>query len=269
MKLRVLSDIHLELTAGWDLPVPAERPDFDALIIAGDLMPGMEKGVKWLAERVKDKPVVYIAGNHEGYGTDIDMTWNKAKDAARGTNVLVMENETIVIDGVRVIAGTLWTDFQLFGDPAAAMRAAGARMNDYRRIATDDHARRLVPLDTLTRHHATRTYIDRELAQSFAGPTVVVTHHAPYPGAVRRGHESDIISAAYVSDLTKLIERRQPDVWIYGHTHQSDDTLLGRTRIISNAKGYGPHPTLRRTTWENAAFDPMFTIDVAACGNAA
>jgi predicted phosphodiesterase len=254
MKLWILSDIHTELTTDWDLPVPGQQPDFDVLIVAGDLMPGMEKGVHWLADRVKDKPVVYIAGNHEGYGTDLEVTWSKAKDAARGTNILVMENETIIIDGVRVIAGTLWTDFQLFGNPEVAMLAAGAGMNDYRRIAMDDHSRRLDPSDTLSRHRATVNYIEGELARAHDGPTVVVTH------------ENDILSAAYVTDLGALILRCQPDLWVFGHTHQSDDTRIGRTRIVSNAKGYGPHPALRRTTWENPAFDPTFTVDIATSG---
>jgi predicted phosphodiesterase len=266
MKLWIMSDIHTELTTDWDLPVPGQQPDFDVLIVAGDLMPGMEKGVHWLADRVKDKPVVYIAGNHEGYGTDLEVTWSKAKDAARGTNILVMENETIIIDGVRVIAGTLWTDFQLFGNPEVAMLAAGAGMNDYRRIAMDDHSRRLDPSDTLSRHRATVNYIEGELARAHDGPTVVVTHHAPYRGAIRRGHENDILSAAYVTDLGALILRCQTDLWVFGHTHQSDDTRIGRTRIVSNAKGYGPHPALRRTTWENPAFDPTFTVDIATSG---
>ena len=196
------------------------------------------------------------------YGTDIDRTLQKAKAAAAGTNVFVMENETVLIEGVRFVAGTLWTDFKLFGDPEAAMRAAGAQMNDYRLIRTDGHARPLHPTDTLARHRITRAYIGSELARAFAGPTVVVTHHGPYRAAMRHGHEHDIISAAYVSDLSSLIERYQPDVWIYGHTHQSDDTMIGRTRIVSNSKGYGPHPALRLTTLENPTFDPTFVIEV-------
>jgi hypothetical protein len=173
-----------------------------------------------------------------------------------------MGNETVVIEGVCFVAATLWTDFNLFGAPEAAMRVAGAQMNDYRLIRTDGHARPLYPTDTLARHRFTRDYVDRELARAFAGPTIVVTHHGPYRAAMRRGHEHDIISAAYVSDLSSLIERYQPDVWIYGHTHQSHDTMIGRTRIVQNSKGYGPHPALRLTTWENPEFDPRFVIEV-------
>jgi hypothetical protein len=40
-----LSDIHLELTRGCDLPSGGARPDFDVLIITGDLIPRAERGV--------------------------------------------------------------------------------------------------------------------------------------------------------------------------------------------------------------------------------
>ena len=70
----VVSDLHLELTRGWDLPSGGTRPRFDAMIVAGDLVPRMERGVAWLLERVPDRPVIYIAGNHEGYGCDVDRT---------------------------------------------------------------------------------------------------------------------------------------------------------------------------------------------------
>ena len=77
--LWILSDLHLELTRGWDLPSGDARPRFDVLVVAGDLVPRMERGVAWLRERVPDRPVIYVAGNHEGYGCDVDRTVEKAK----------------------------------------------------------------------------------------------------------------------------------------------------------------------------------------------
>jgi 3',5'-cyclic AMP phosphodiesterase CpdA len=44
MRIWEISDIHVELTHGWDLRGPGERPDFDVLVIAGDLIPRMERG---------------------------------------------------------------------------------------------------------------------------------------------------------------------------------------------------------------------------------
>jgi predicted phosphodiesterase len=94
MRLWVMSDLHLELSGGWDLPSDG-RPDFDALAIAGDLIPHQEPGVKWLRERVPDEPVIYVPGNHEAYGTDIDRTLEKTQEAAVGSQIFVLEREAI------------------------------------------------------------------------------------------------------------------------------------------------------------------------------
>jgi hypothetical protein len=42
-------------------------------------------------------------------------------------------------------------------------------------------------------------------------------------------------------DMVKLIEKYQPALWVYGHTHECDDQTIGQTRIISNQLGY-PDP---------------------------
>jgi 3',5'-cyclic AMP phosphodiesterase CpdA len=45
MPLWILSDLHLEFTPGWELPSADARPRFDVLVVAGDLIPRMERGV--------------------------------------------------------------------------------------------------------------------------------------------------------------------------------------------------------------------------------
>jgi predicted phosphodiesterase len=262
MKIWVLADIHTELTHGWDLPGPAERPDFDVLVMAGDLVPGMERGVKWLRDRVADRPVIYIPGNHEAYRADIDRTVEKAKAAAAGTNIHVLQNEAVVIGGARFICATLWTDFSLFGDPEAAANAAHSQMNDYKRIRTEHYGRRLRPFDTWRRHQESRAFINQELAAQVDGPRVVVSHHGPHRDALRPGTEHDILSAAYTSDLEEMIVAGGADAWIYGHLHISDDRMIGRTRVVSNSKGYGPDLRAGLRTWDNRQFDPNFVIEV-------
>jgi predicted phosphodiesterase len=93
VRLWVMSDLHLELTRGWDLPSGDTRPEFDVMVVAGDLIPKAERGVRWLLERVPDRPVIYLLGNHESYGTDIDRTLEKAKAAAAGTCVHVVQDD--------------------------------------------------------------------------------------------------------------------------------------------------------------------------------
>ena len=83
--------------------------------------------------------------------------------------------------------------------------------------------------------------------------------------------DEEILTAAYRSDLTPLMwpapnegtrnSLRPADLWIYGHTHESEDVTIGYTRVVSNAKGYGPSLP-RHRTWDNARFDPNFVIEI-------
>ncbi|MBV5268846.1 MAG: metallophosphoesterase [Afipia sp.] len=256
MLLWVMSDLHVELTRGWDLPAGAARPHFDVLVVAGDLMPRMERGVKWLLERVTDHPVIYVAGNHEAYGTDLDRTIEKARIAAAGTNVYILENDSVIISGTVFLGAIGWTDFNLFGNPERAMRIAGEAMNDYRRIRVENYTRRLRPMHTLGRHLQTRAFLQRELAKPKTLPRVAITHMGFHAEAIRRGFEHDLSSAAY----TSADPIAGADLWIYGHTHESRDFRAGATRVVSNAKGYGPWRP--NESWENPDFDPALVIEI-------
>jgi predicted phosphodiesterase len=252
----------MELTHGWDLPAAGDRPQYDVLIIAGDLMPGMDRGVRWLLQRV-EKPVIYLAGNHEAYGQDLDRTVEKARIAAAGTNVHVVQNDVVQISDptgsgkVFFYGATGWTDFNLFGDPERAMRVAGDVMNDYKKIRVNSYSQRLRPVHTLARHRETRAFLERELKKPKLGRRVVATHmcfHAPE--GIRANHEDDPISAAYASRA----HIEGADLWIYGHSHETRDFMVGDTRVVSNAKGYGPWG--RALTWDNREFDPKFVVEI-------
>ena len=182
MRLWIISDLHLELTRGWDLPAPKERPDYDVLVVAGDLITRMDRGVAWLRDRVTDRPVIYVSGNHEAYGQDIDRTIEKARVAANGSNVHVLENDAVTID-TTFIGCTLWTDFDLFDDAEYAMSVAAETMNDYRKIRIQNYALRLRPKHTLKKHRESRDFIASELRKPKTGPRVVVTHMGPHAPA--------------------------------------------------------------------------------------
>lgn len=280
MLLWILSDLHVELTRGWDLPPPAERPRFDVLVVAGDLIPRADRGVRWLLERVPDKPVVYVPGNHEAYGVDIDRTVEKAMEAAEGTKVFVLQNRWIRLGEVVFAGATLWTDFELFGDVNRAMTVAADNMNDFRKIRVNRYVERFRPPHALARHRESRAFLEAELRNRRGEKLVVATHHAPMPGrAYRLGHhypgsrlsDEEVLTAAYRSDLTELMwpapiadgknALRPADLWIHGHTHESEDVTIGHTRIVSNAKGYGPWLPKWRA-WDNPRFDPNSVIEI-------
>jgi len=137
------------------------------------------------------------------------------------------------------------------------MRAASDGLNDHRRItwAKQPEWRRFRPIEAATLHKRSRAFIEAELAKPFAGPTVVVTHHAPHANSMHSRYGSDLLSAAYVSDLTALIEAGQPNLWVHGHVHESFDYRVGVTRVICNPHGYGN---------ENKNFDPGLVVELTS-----
>lgn len=258
MRLWFFSDLHLEMSPQWQLPWP--RPTFDVLVVAGDLITRAERGVKWLLENVLDEPAVYVLGNHEAYGQDINRTLEKARQLATGTNVHVLENDSVQINGVEFAGGTLWTDFMLFGPDrkTACMQAAAEGMNDFRRIRKDNYLRRFLPEDALARHKITVAFLRWRASRSPNRPRVIVTHHRP----VRTVATDDPLEAAYSSSLDDLIITLRAQVWICGHVHESEDRMIGTTRLVSNPKGYGPFPGQHSGLLQNRNFNPSLTIDI-------
>lgn len=230
MKIGVLSDLHLP-TYGTQLQ-PAQA--CDVMILAGDIAEGLA-GIAW-AETVYTCPIIYVIGNHEFYGHDMDVLDRQLQERVEGTNITLLRDAMTVIAGVRFIGATLWTDFELFGTPEVSAHFARSGMNDYKVIGKGGGA--LMPADTRALHRASRAYLERTLAEPFAGKTVVVTHHAPSPKSVAPRFLGDPFTPCFVSDLETLVAASGAALWIHGHVHDSFDYTLGQTRVLCNPKGY-------------------------------
>lgn len=55
-----------------------------------------------------------MPGNHEFCDHDIGFT-NELKETSL-SNIHVLNNDAIVLNGVRFLGSTLWTDFRLYGE---------------------------------------------------------------------------------------------------------------------------------------------------------
>lgn len=175
MRLHVLSDLHLE--HGAFVPPPV---DADVLVLAGDVASGT-RGVAYARRWARGRPVVYVAGNHEHYGQRLPALTAELRRAAAGSQVHLLENEELVLGGVRFLGCTLWSDFELAGAEhrAASLRLCARVVNDYEHITFGPQDRPLRPEDTRLLHVASRRWLEQRLAAPRAGPTVVVAHHAP------------------------------------------------------------------------------------------
>jgi predicted phosphodiesterase len=67
---------------------------------------------------------------------------------------------------------------------------------------------------------------------------VVLTHHGVSPLSINEKYRGDKLNYAFMSDLSNDIIDHGPDIWVHGHTHNSFDYTLGKTRVIVNPYGY-------------------------------
>jgi Icc-related predicted phosphoesterase len=245
MRLWILSDWHLGHDRWWAPFLDVQAPSADVVVVAGDVSEGCRASTMTMGgwSGGKRKQTVFVPGNHEFYGQVMQDDLAAAREAAqrRKERAHLLSRDTAVIDGVRFIGATLWTDYRLYGQPRAAMIEAGHTMNDHRLIRyreSNGHISRFMPWHAAVEHRLDLAFIVEQLEQPFAGETVVVTHHLPSPRSIATRFRSSWLNPAFASDLDWLIERYQPALWVHGHTHDVCDYQIGRTRVICNPRGY-------------------------------
>lgn len=252
MKLHIISDIHLEFGKLKYTP-----PDCDVVVCVGDVHPGV-LGLIWAAETygsLLGVPVIFVAGNHEFWGKRrLWHHYDKMRAKAKNLGIHFLQNDEVVIDGVRFLGCTLWTDLNLMGDQPLALVRASADLKDYQNIYSGIN-KRLQPFHTLREHKISFDFLTKSLNTPFGGKTVVVTHHAPSEQSCISHFRGNPLNYLYASNLDRFIEIMAPELWCHGHVHQSNDYIIGTTRIICNPRGYDDYEP-------NPKFDPQLVIDI-------
>jgi Icc-related predicted phosphoesterase len=256
LNIQIFSDLHLDVAATKPIAIAAS---VDLVIAAGDICEGALRGFEQLRRIVPmHVPVVMVMGNHEYYRRFIPDELASARAAAPAFNIQLLENDAVVLEGIRFVGASLWTDYCLFGEArqTRAMNVCRANMNDHRLIGWSKQPwRRFRPQEAAILHQRSKVYLATTLAQHFDGQTVVITHHAAHRRSVHSEFQDDWLSAAYVSDLSAMIEESQPTLWVHGHVHQSFDYRVGSTRMLCNPHGYGD---------ENSAFNGSLVVEIRA-----
>ena len=242
MRINYFSDIHLEFGS---LPIP--RTDADIIIAAGDI--GIYKqGIEWLKN--SDKPVIYVAGNHEFYDQEYLNTLDILHRTSAYSQVRFLENDSYVIGRMRFLGCTLWTE--LGGKDNQRKDELMSTVNDFRKINYKTAPMALKTYTGLNRQSL--AWLAGELSKPFDGKTVVVTHHAPTywswddsPGSLTR--------FAYCNDLKELMHEHEISAWFHGHTHSVSDYRCAGTRILCNPRGYQGRQTVE-------GFEPGKVVEI-------
>jgi len=267
MKIHVLSDLHLEHSKRHP-PLELQATPADVVVLAGDIDNGT-RAIEWAEHTFPGSTVLYVPGNHEFYESELCETTAALQERARRSrNVRVLDNEELVVDGVRFLGTTLWTDFALLGAELkeGIFHEARKYVLDFQRIRMGDNF--LTPQQTVGLHQHALRFLQGRLQQPFPGKTVVITHHAPHPGSVHPRWAGNLCNPAFVSDLTRLMGKSA--LWIHGHTHDSFDYRVNGTRVLANPMGYrtsnwrDPQSvgTPTRVSAENVRFDPALVVEI-------
>lgn len=234
MRIRVLSDIHLEFRDY----IPSDV-DCDVVVLAGDIHI-KARGVEWAAKTFPCQKVIYVCGNHEYYNGHLERTLDLMRTLS-DKHVMVLEQEKVVIDGVRFLCATSWTDYRSTGAEIASKNKAIDSLNDFRKIRCENY-RRTRTSDFQNIALRTKKWLSEELEETFEGSTVVVTHHAPFLKSVECNPALDPkLYPCYANSWEELLISN-PTLWIHGHSHVAVDYKFESTRVVCNPRGYpGQH----------------------------
>jgi Calcineurin-like phosphoesterase len=184
--------------------------------------------------------VILVPGNHEYYRGSFDSD-RAALLAAEIPGVTVLDRGEARFGALRVLGATLWTDYAVTGDPAAAMAAAAGEIYDHRLICRHRDGAGFAPADALAEHQLSLSGLAAKLATPHAGPTLVVTHHVPHPAARHPVNGLNELAPAFCSDCTELIAAAASAgtvAWICGHHHWSQVIEVHGLPLLSAQPGY-------------------------------
>ena len=279
MNIQLLSDLHLESNPHFTTrPVPGA----DLLVLAGDIgsyqngsqlltlgiadfglarfspLPVAQGGAAW------PTPVFFIPGNHEYDGLDFDEAHARLRTACERLGMVWLERQTVVLQGVRFIGCTLWTDFDALtteraftGEVTLAeqLKLRGKALRAANFYLKKNHSLRGgVPLlaDAVREQGlASQAWLRQALAVPFEGKTVVVTHFAPSLRSADPRYGLSPGTAGFCNALDDLLPLAQ--LWLHGHLHCPNDYVHNGCRVVANPLGYA-------RKGEQAAFKPEFLI---------
>ena len=284
MKIQLLSDLHLEADPHFQAE-PA--PGADVLVLAGDIG-SYQQGGKLTEEDFGLQrfsplpqyagwpcPVLFVPGNHEYDMQDFDEAHARLRATCDRLGLIWLERESAVLDGVRFVGTTLWTDYDAIalqdrkvqaGDLGALLRLrekAFRAANFYlRKTGGTRGGEPFLAEPMRAQALQCQQWLQAALAQPFDGPTVAVTHFAPSLRSADPRYGLIPGTAGFCNALDDLFAHAQ--LWLHGHLHAPSNYLVRgeradgapwQCRVVANPLGYA-------RKGEQAFFQPRACIDL-------
>jgi predicted phosphodiesterase len=225
--------------------------DEDVLVLAGDIASGSTNTIDVIKhfKNVGFPNIVYVPGNHEYYGGDFDDFNDKMHDkCSRLEGVHFLNPGSVFIDDVLFVGATLWTNF---ADNPLSEHMAKKNINDFRVIKGFGVDR------CAQTYHNHLDYIQNAYEDRGNHKVVVVTHFLPARECIApRWRGPDLLNDYFANNLGEYIATMSDTTWLFGHTHDATDIVLGDTRVVANPHGY------YNAMNDGVGFDPYKTITI-------
>lgn len=250
MKIRLLSDLHTEFRLPYKTHKLSEYRGEDVVVLAGDIASGSTNTYEVLKHFSEIFPrVIYVAGNHEYYGTSFNDFNNKLQDKClKLDNVHFLRRNAINIKDVWFIGATLWTNFN---------KSPISEQVSRRMIADFRYIKDWQTSDAIEQYYLDREYI-KMAYNAFPGKKIIITHFLPAQECVSPRFRGDPtgVNDYFANNLGNWIHDLEDTTWMFGHTHDTVDTYIGKTRLVANPHGY------YNSMDEGKDFDPHKIIEV-------
>ena len=229
MKIRLLSDLHME---GCPFNfVPGEE---DVVVLAGDIIT-KARHFAILDQIPNTTPVILVPGNHEYYHDDFhEINTQIRKNVAKFENVHFLFNEEVVLDGVHIFGGPMFTNCALQATPHTTFLVERC-INDFRLISIDGNRWNIY--DHMDQYTLFVSALEKWLQETEGEKRCVVTHFVPHELAIHPIYKGNEMNAYFTVDMDRYMG--QVPLWMFGHTHASCDLEVNGTRLIANPRGYG------------------------------
>ena len=242
MKLQFFSDVHADVNR---INSPEEILDtsenVDLYIDAGDTGSLVATKSFYKHKFWKNKNVVFVGGNHLGYGVDkpLDAIEKQlSRQFPLENNISFLQNSERKFGNIIVLGTTLWTDFNVFVNKKYDMKICNEGMNDFRTVLyTKDSY--LTPKIATTMHSLAKKYIHHKLIKNKKSKFIIVTHHTPSLRSTLPQYMDNPITAGFCNDMEDFIKQHDNILlWIHGHVHNTCSYMVGTTPVLCNPFGY-------------------------------
>ena len=226
MKIQILSDIHTEFQvdrgAGFLARLAPGALGVDVCVLAGDITQLSVDGTDFIKKVCDLYPrVILVAGNHEYYGGSIQSGYDIL------TN-LVVSNLDFLDDSCATVCGHKFVGTSMWYKPSYDVKRRSRDWSDF--LLIKDIGRCLEQLN-----YNAQEFLDKEVTSD----SIVVTHFVPLHSVNHPQYIDSIDNCFFVTDQYKLISDRAPKLWIHGHTHYANRTVLPNGTVVRcNAYGY-------------------------------